>query len=118
MTLDQAISEGRRLAVAVMRDHERQAAEIYIVDGGVVFLDVGWSEPLPPMPRAHYMAGEIEGEGPWRVGSWTIREVDPETDPEYLEEWGRWLAFQTETGATRTAGAAYASEFLELEVRA
>lgn len=118
MKLEQAISEGRRLAVAVMRDMERQAAEVYIVDDGVVFLDVGWSEPIPSMPRAHYMRGEIEGEGPWTVGSWTIREVDPETDPEYLEEWGRWLAFQAETGGTRKAGAAYASEFLELDVQA
>lgn len=117
MTLQQAIDEGRILAVGVMRDMERLASEVYIVDDGVVFLDIGWSEPLPPLPRAHYMQGEITGDGPWDVGSWRIREVDPDTDPEYLEEWDRWLWFKDETGATRDNGAIYASEFLEIEVR-
>ena len=83
-----------------------------------MFLDVGWSEPLASMPRAHYMPGKVTGTGPWKVGDWTIREVDPETDPEYVAEWERWCRWRVETHATREAGASYASEFLELDVRA
>ncbi len=118
MTLQQAIDEGCRLAVGVMRDHERLAAEVYIVDDGVVFLDVGWSEPLPSMPRAHHMPGEVTGSGPWTVGNWTIREIDPETDLEYVDEWDRWIHYRSETNGTREVGATFASEFLNLDVRA
>lgn len=118
MRLEQAISEGRRLAVAVSRGFEVLAAEVYITEDGVAFLDVGWSEVMPSSFRAHYMAGEVGGAGPWTVGSWTIREVDPETDPEYVDEWDRWEEFREETNGTRERGAEYARAVLELDVQA
>lgn len=118
MTLQEAINAGRRLAVAVSRGFEVQAAELYLVEGGLVFLDVGWSEPIPGSFRAHYMAGEVDGTGPWTVGDWRIREVDPETDPEYVEEWERWQAYKAETNGTRERGAEYATAILGLTVTA
>jgi hypothetical protein len=116
VTLQEAIKQGKQLAVAVARDHERQAAEIYVLPTGVAFLDIGWSEPAASSFRAHYMPGQVTGDGPWSVGGWTVREIDPETDPEYVEEWDRWQRHQAETDATRDKGATYAREILELEV--
>lgn len=117
MKLQEAIDQGRRLAVAVARDFEVLAAEVYIVDDGVAYLDPGWSDPMPSSFRAHHMQGEITGEGPWTVGGWRIREVDPETDPDYLEQWERWEYFKGETNATRERGAEYATAILDLDVR-
>lgn len=117
MRLQEAIDQGRRLAVAVSRGFEVLAAEVYILESGVVYLDPGWSDPMPSSFRAHYMSGEVGGTGPWTVGGWVIREVDPETDPEYIEQWQRWESFKEETNATRERGAEYAAAVLDLEVR-
>lgn len=115
MTLQDAIQQRLPLAVAVMRDHERLAAEVYFTDDGVVFLDIGWNEPAASSFRAHHMAGTVSGGGPWTVGDWTIREVDPETDDDYVRELNRWQ--QVNGGASREQGAAFASQVLEMDVR-
>lgn len=116
MTLQEAIDKGARLAVAVMPDHERLAAEVYVLADGVVFLDVGWSEPYASSFRAHFQPGQVTGSGPWRVGEWTIREVDPETDDDYVREWARWERWKRETKATREKGRRYAAQVLERDV--
>lgn len=113
MTLQQAIDKGLRLAVAVFPDMERLAAEVYIMPDGVIFLDTFWSEPQGGSFRAHFHPGDVAGDGPWSVGSWIIREIDEETDPEYLVEWARWEQAKAETDATRERGAVYASDLLE-----
>ena len=105
MTLQEAIQQGLRLAVAVMPDHERLAAELYITPDGVVFLDTFWSQPDPSSFRAHFMAGTATVGPPWMVGDWVIREVDEETDPEYVTEWARWQQAKRATDGTRERGA-------------
>jgi len=120
MTLQQAIKEGRRLVVAIDYGVERLAAQVYVVQTGIVFLDLGWPEPLAP-PRAHYMAGPIEGDGPWKVGDWRIRELDQD-DPDETQEWQRWeenrrQAEEYGLATDRAAGAEYARREIGIDVR-
>lgn len=119
MTLEQAIQAGHRLVIEIDQDMQRLAAEVFVVPGGVVFLDVGWPEPLAP-PRAHTMAGTIQGDGPWRVGDWTIRALD-DANPRERDEWARWQRNRRAAEAyglatDRAAGAAYATRALELDI--
>lgn len=121
MRLIDVARQNKPLAIAVMDDLELLAAQVYPVKDGVVFLQVGWTEPFAPSFRAHYEEGVITGSGPWKCGEWTIREVDPETDDDYMREWARWQQIIKDNpgiDATREAGARYAEQHKDVKVEA
>ncbi|CAM3292363.1 hypothetical protein [Halomonas lysinitropha] len=120
-SLQQAVEEGRGFMVVVGPGHVRMAAEIFITDEGVIFLDTGWPEPMAP-PRAHIMAGTPQAtrEG-WEVGAWRIHELD-HRDPEDAQAWRHWengkrICEEYGLDYSREAGARYASRVLTMEIK-
>lgn len=121
MRLIDVARQNKPLAIAVMDDLELLAAQVYPADGGVVFLQPGWIEPNAPSFRAHFEEGVITGEGPWKCGGTTIREIDPETDGPYVKEWERWqqiIKDNPQLDASREAGARYAEQHKDVKVEA
>lgn len=82
----------------------RLAAHVFRHPDGLVFVDVGWCDPLASFHAFHILAGRVEGVGPWRCGNATLRLLT-EDDNEVLE-WTSWQAYQAERGANCTREAA------------
>ena len=89
----------------VLIDHPqggiRPCAEIFRHPLGIVFLDIGWTDPYGGRHPAHIVEGEVSGSGPWKVGEIELREIV--AGDQVFEEWNDWLQLRGPTGATREA---------------
>lgn len=109
MRVSEASAAGIPLAVDIREGHTRIAAEIFEHRDGLVFLDIGWCDPLRSFHAAHLLEGEEQGHGPWTIGGYTIREIEIGSD-EY-DEWLEWKAAAREQGGCeREAGREYARQ--------
>ncbi len=60
---------------------------------GVLYLDLFWHLSTPN-EAAHWLKGELTGEGPWRIGSHRIRVLGcPQTDPHLQEPYAEWRTY-------------------------
>lgn len=87
----------------------RLVAELYrLAGGGLVFLDIGWADPLNPGHPEHRLP-EADGGGPlaWKVGEFVIRVIVPSVEPELVREWGLWREVRERLNASREAGRTY-----------
>lgn len=65
---------------------------------GVLYLDLFWHLKTPS-EAAHLLEGELNGEGPWRVGGAVIRLLGcANTDPHLQEQFLPWKAYLEEKG--------------------
>ncbi len=95
MDLFKASHTGTPLRITINLDgdiHHRIAAEIFEVDGGFVFADIGWRDNDSGHPF-HFVEGDIEGSDPWSCGG-TIVESITTIDREY-DEWQRWAEYKS-----------------------
>lgn len=94
MTLNEAIENGIPLAILTVDGGRRYMATAFIVPGGVVFLDTGWSETetMGGTNPIHMAEGKIKGSGPWTVGDNQIEEM-LDGDPLAYEHntWNQYL---------------------------
>ncbi len=96
MQLQNAVEKRLPLIIDTRHGGSRVIAELFIVPQGIVFFDVGWCCDASWHP-IHFVKGDIAGEGPWRVGDCTIREIY-RSDPLWssYEAWQQFMA--TEEG--------------------
>lgn len=107
MKLDQAVELELPLVAEIAPDNRRIMAHAFVEGDIVVFADIGWDQPAHPGHPFHRLEGQVQGEGPWRVGSVDLVEIE-HGDP-LAEEWNAWLAYRQSTegaGATRPAARA------------
>jgi len=76
---------------------ERIIAELFKGKDGIWFADVGWYEAS--FHPFHFVPGEIEGEGPWKIGDCQIMIISPD-DPLY-PGYKQWDEAVKENGLTR-----------------
>lgn len=85
-------------------DREQVVAACFRHRLGLVWLDLLWWLGSPA-DKAHLIEGELQGEGPWKIGEVSIRllgchHTDPHLEPQ-LEEWRDWLARNPEGEPSR-----------------
>jgi hypothetical protein len=89
----------------------RLAAHVFKHPRGVVFVEAGWCIPMSTKHNYHLLEGEIEGEGPWRVGPATFTEI---TEDSYLaQDWAASVRYEvaSETCSRELAAQIAAREF-------
>ena len=99
MTPTEAIEKGKGLLIEIRFDNLRPIAELMSFKEGWVFADIGWAAPLNTSHPFHLLEGEIEGEGPWTIGKYEIREIEKD-DPEWTE-WNEWRKIKGSLDASR-----------------
>jgi hypothetical protein len=82
------------LAIRFADGSEQVVAACFPHPGGLLYLDLFWHRRTP-QEAAHLIAGELRGEGPWKVGDAVIRVLgcqgtDPHLQPQFLP-WQRYL---------------------------
>lgn len=82
---------------------DRVAAEVFIVPGGVGFVDIGWNSPYLGANPFHIVHGRLEsyGERFWTFIDETGRTIHFWVMDEYdqlLEDWIAWLKARHEQG--------------------
>jgi hypothetical protein len=83
------------LVVRLPDGSERVVAACFPHPLGVLYLDLFWHQ-RSPNEAAHLLRGELNGEGPWRVGDAVIRTLgcqgtDPHLQPQFVP-WRDYLA--------------------------
>lgn len=75
---------------------ERVIAALFQVKDGIYFFDIGWPEAtLNPL---HFVAGQISGEGPWKIDDCEINLL--EKDDPLMNEYLEWLDYKKENNIT------------------
>jgi hypothetical protein len=68
-------------------------AELFRHPQGIVFFEVFWNL-MDVNEGVHFIAGEIKGEGPWKVGEYVIHVLGCQgTDPELAEDFSQWQSY-------------------------
>lgn len=102
--------EKEAVIIEVRKNVVRVVAEIFDHPDGIVFVDIGFCDPMFSGHPFHLVEGELSGTGPWKVGTATIRIALPDEDL-YLE-WRGWRTAKKVHGCTRElAAAGVAKEF-------
>jgi len=76
---------------------DRVIANLFKTSTGICFFDIGWYQSAGH--PAHFIDGEVTGQGPWTVKGLNDREyvieVMDEDDP-MMDEWAEWQEFLRE----------------------
>lgn len=80
-------------APLVLRDpqgNERVIAAAFSHPLGLLCLDLFWHQSSPDQ-AAHLLRGELQGEGPWRIGDYRLRVLGcHNTDPHLADQFAAW----------------------------
>lgn len=89
-----AYAAGEPLVITVPHGGKRVLAGLLIVEGGLVFADIGWSWwGNVRHPFHHVSGGEVFGRGPWYIGLASIEMLLP-TDL-LNQEWLDWRSVES-----------------------
>ena len=94
LSLWAAYDAGEPLMITVPHGGKRIVAGLLIVEGGLVFADVGWSWWGNGRHPFHNVSGDdVYGRGPWYVGLASIERM-PADDPmmQDVQEWRKFEA--------------------------
>ena len=86
MGIEEALEKKLPLVVELDDVIQRPVAEIAKIEGTWIFADLGWDDPLNSGHPFHVLGKQIEGDGPWRAGKFTIRLATDE-EAEEIEAW-------------------------------
>ena len=78
------------LIIRFSQEEEKVVARAFSHPLGLVYLDLFWHRSTPNK-AAHLIQGQLQGEGPWRVGDARIRVLGcASTDPHLQEQYIPW----------------------------
>ncbi|WP_456372322.1 hypothetical protein [Thiolapillus sp.] len=78
------------LVIRFSPEEEKVVARAFTHPQGLVYLDLFWHQSSPDA-AAHLIRGDLQGEGPWRIGDVRIRVLGcANTDPHLQEQFIPW----------------------------
>jgi len=82
----------------------RLVAEVYTLETGeIVMVDVGWAVPDNPGHPFHVLPAPDDGPRTFEdpAGTYTIRPIIPQIEPELVRQWSQWKSVRQELDASR-----------------
>lgn len=103
MDLIEISKTGEPLGIDLGEGNRRIMAELFLAVGGIVFADIGWSDPLCSFNPFHYVKGRVSEEDPWFIGDHEIFKIT--RDDDLYHQWECWERAKAGHGDSSRAGA-------------
>lgn len=86
------------LVIRFVDGSEKVVAACFPHSLGLLYMDLFWHQSTPNQ-AVHLIRGELNGDGPWRIGDARIRLLGcHNTDPHLQDQFGPWQAYLQERG--------------------